>query len=81
MLWHRSHARAHGSLLRSLATTVVVLSIAGLVALYARTVATFLRVFVQVFFEELRATPPRNARTGKSPDTEPPTPDVPDATL
>ncbi len=58
MLTHRLHQCAPKSLVHTLALTVVVLSFAGLAALYARTVAVFLRVFVQVFFEELRAPSP-----------------------
>ncbi len=61
-MFNRHHARTEGSLTRTLAWTVVLLSLAGLTALYARTVAVFLRVFVQVFFEELRESKPRVAR-------------------
>jgi hypothetical protein len=63
MLTHRLHQCAPRSFIHTLALTVVVLSLAGLAALYARTVAVFLRVFVQVFLEELRATSSGDAAT------------------
>ena len=62
MLVHLHRKKSGATCRHTLACMMLLGGLAGLLALYGRTVATFLRVFVQVFFEEWRAEPPRTKR-------------------
>lgn len=61
------HEEAAGSPVQGALFVLLVLAIAGVVVVYARTVALFLRVFVRVFLDEVRAQPATKPRARPKP--------------